>query len=77
MQLKSPNWLYGQPKPVDDDFAKSDAKTKLAEEVTEGKNEQEFGDLDWLSSLSPHAEEELFTRYWCLPSTDIFLRCGL
>jgi hypothetical protein len=76
VQLKSPNWLYGQPKPVDDDLAKSDAKTKPAEvQATEGKNEQEFGDLDWLSSLSPHAEEELFTRYWCFPSTDSF--CGI
>ncbi|KAG0615581.1 hypothetical protein M758_5G052900 [Ceratodon purpureus] len=64
VQLKSPNWLYGQPKLVEDDLEKSDAKTRLAEvQATERKNEQEFGDLDWLASLSPHAEEELFTRY--------------
>lgn len=64
VQLKSPNWLYGQPRLEDDDSAKPVAKTRLAEgQATEGKNEQEFGDLDWLTSLSPHAEEELFTRY--------------
>lgn len=66
VQLKSPNWLYGQPRLEDDDSAKPVAKTRLAEgQATEGKNEQEFGDLDWLTSLSPHAEEELFTRYLC------------
>ena len=71
VQLKSPNWLYGQPKLVEDDLEKSDAKTRLAEvQATERKNEQEFGDLDWLASLSPHAEEELFTRYMFCPFAD-------
>jgi hypothetical protein len=32
-------------------------------QATEEKNEQEFEDLNWLASLSPDAEEELFTRY--------------
>ena len=73
MQLKSPNWLYGQPKPVDDDLAESDTKSRLAEAQTmEEKNEQEFSDLDWLTSLSPPAEEELFTRYMCFSFGDIF-----
>jgi len=67
VQLKSPNWLYGERKPEDNNLEKSDAKTNVVAQATERKNEPGFGDLDWLTSLSPHAEEELFTRYACFP----------
>ena len=63
MQLKSPNWLYGQrklegeksPKPHDGQSADTHA-------AKEKKIKKEFGDLDWLTTLSPNSEEELFAR---------------
>jgi hypothetical protein len=58
VQLRSPNWLYGEPI-----VEKSDAKPIVEAQATVGRKRQEFGDLDWLTSLSPYAEEELFTRY--------------
>jgi hypothetical protein len=61
--LKSPNWLYGQRKAEDNDVAQTRSTIVVKAQATEEKNEQEFEDLNWLASLSPDAEEELFTRY--------------
>lgn len=58
VQLRSPNWLYGEPI-----VEKSDAKPTVEAQPPGVRKRQEFGDLDWLTSLSPYAEEELFTRY--------------
>lgn len=37
----------------------------------EEKSKQEFDDLDWLASLSPEAEEELFNRYTIVPEITV------
>jgi len=71
VQLKTPNWLYGERKQEDINLEKSDANTNVEAHATQRKNGQGFGDLDWLTSLSPYAEEELFTRYMSIPFGDI------
>ncbi|KAG0609702.1 hypothetical protein M758_7G007600 [Ceratodon purpureus] len=71
VQLKSPNWLYGQRKPESETSPKphteQGADTHAAREKN---NEKELGDLDWLTTLSPDAEAELFARYVLVESTD-------
>ena len=61
VQLKSPNWLYGQPKPVGATSSNSLAEQGAAKKKLTD-SEKEFSDLDWLASLSPDAEEELFSK---------------
>lgn len=64
VQLKSPNWLYGQRKPEDSGPANVDSPISVKPLATKKeKNEQEFENLDWLTTLCPYSEEELFTRY--------------
>lgn len=66
VQLKSPNWLYGQRKPEDSGPANVDSPISVKPLATKKeKNEQEFENLDWLTTLCPYSEEELFTRYKC------------
>jgi hypothetical protein len=60
VQLKSPNWLYGQPKPEGATSPTPKPEPGATKEKLDA--EKEFSDLDWLSSLSPDAEEELFSK---------------
>lgn len=63
VQLKSPNWLYGQRKVEGETSPKPHPGQGTDTHATKGgKNNKEFGDLDWLTTLSPDAEEELFAR---------------
>jgi hypothetical protein len=63
VQLKSPNWLFGQRKPdyttVPGPDAKKSTSTNVAPQDLTG---QEFAELDWLTSVSLYAEEDLFIR---------------
>ncbi|KAG0560065.1 hypothetical protein KC19_10G151800 [Ceratodon purpureus] len=69
VQLKSPNWLYGQPKPESEPSPKPHCEEDAAKRKSTD-SEKEFSDLDWLASLSPDAEEELFSRYVLVESAD-------
>lgn len=64
MQLKTPNWLYGQKRSGDNNVAKSDAEISLQAHATKLKeNNKELEDMNWLTAQIPRVEEELFTRY--------------
>lgn len=64
IQLKSPNWLFGQRK-----YEESGSAPKVATgEITNGGSGDETGvdclcNLDWLSSGSEANEEDIFHRY--------------
>lgn len=72
VQLKSPNWLYGQRRPEKGTSPSKSHTEQVAEahaaKVKETKKELE--DLDWLTNLCPSGEEELFARYVLVESTD-------
>ncbi|XP_024365419.1 phosphatidylinositol-3-phosphatase SAC1 isoform X2 [Physcomitrium patens] len=64
VQLKTPNWLYGQKRSGDNNVAKSDAEISLQAHATKLKeNNKELEDMNWLTAQIPRVEEELFTRY--------------
>jgi hypothetical protein len=65
VQLKSPNWLYGQPRPEPEDQSSSKSGAKQSTEmetIKDCKTEQECDDANWLAELSPNSEKELFSR---------------
>jgi hypothetical protein len=61
VQLKSPNWLYGERKPEGETSPK--VQVEQGEALVKSNSQKEYDELDWLTSLSPHFEEELFSRY--------------
>ncbi|KAF3445442.1 hypothetical protein FNV43_RR10618 [Rhamnella rubrinervis] len=71
IQLKSPNWLFGQRK-----YEESGSAAKVATgEITNGGSGDETGvdclcNLDWLSSGSEANEEDIFHRYLAMTSVD-------
>ncbi|GAB2217534.1 hypothetical protein Drorol1_Dr00000731 [Drosera rotundifolia] len=72
VQLKSPNWLFGQRKFGDSDSslkAASDANAKKNAAQAEGEADWSL-DLDWLSPADYSAEEEIFKRYLALTAVD-------
>ncbi|BAU03818.1 hypothetical protein VIGAN_UM190200, partial [Vigna angularis var. angularis] len=60
IQLKSPNWLFGQRKYEEGSSA---AKVASHETDVEGSHANGFCDLNWLSSGSDMNEEDVFQRY--------------
>ncbi|XP_052201202.1 phosphatidylinositol-3-phosphatase SAC1 isoform X2 [Diospyros lotus] len=70
IQLKSPNWLFGQRK-----FEESNSGPKVAtEEVANGKSLEksvnDFYDLNWLSTTVDTSEEDVFQRYLAMTLID-------
>ncbi|BBG96008.1 Phosphoinositide phosphatase family protein [Prunus dulcis] len=71
IQLKSPNWLFGQRK-----YEESGSAPKVtSNEISNGgsRNETGFGgfcDLNWLSSDGNDNEEDIFQRYLSMTSVD-------
>ncbi|KAK7404211.1 hypothetical protein VNO78_04899 [Psophocarpus tetragonolobus] len=67
IQLKSPNWLFGQRK-----YEEGSSATKVASRETdeEGSHTNGFCDLNWLSSGSDMNEEDVFQRYLTMTSTN-------
>lgn len=65
IQLKSPNWLFGQRK-----YEESGSAPKVASREIAGGGSQADGrvdclcDLNWLSSASDINEEDVFQRYF-------------
>lgn len=69
IQLKSPNWLFGQRKyegntPV--------AKAAMDEKATGAKEDElyvvGYSDLNWLSFAEDLCEEDIFQRYHLIPN---------
>jgi hypothetical protein len=64
IQLKSPNWLFGQRK-----YEENGSAPKVtSQEIANGGSQDDrrvdsFCDLNWLSSASDIKEEDIFQRY--------------
>ncbi|XP_052734267.1 phosphatidylinositol-3-phosphatase SAC1 isoform X2 [Vigna angularis] len=67
IQLKSPNWLFGQRKYEEGSSA---AKVASYETDVEGSHANGFCDLNWLSSGSDMNEEDVFQRYLAMTSAN-------
>ncbi|XP_020094126.1 phosphoinositide phosphatase SAC1 [Ananas comosus] len=71
IQLKTPNWLFGQRKYEESAPA---AKVPLPENVNGGLNRESsasgYGDLNWLSYAGDSSEEDIFRRYLATASLD-------
>lgn len=63
VQLKSPNWLFRQRKQEYSAPASADPVQHALPKRVEDILEQEFSNLDWLSSYGLQAEEELYDKY--------------
>ncbi|KAJ8769901.1 hypothetical protein K2173_008983 [Erythroxylum novogranatense] len=69
IQLKSPNWLFGQRK-YDDSSANPKASQGELETGEIEKDRIDYCDLNWLSSLGDMNEEDIFQRYLTMMSVD-------
>ncbi|KAL2591223.1 hypothetical protein AAZV13_12G001100 [Glycine max] len=67
IQLKSPNWLFGQRKYEEGSSA---AKVASCESDVEGSHANGFCDLNWLSSGNAMNEEDVFQRYLTMTSAN-------
>ncbi|CAN1159637.1 Phosphatidylinositol-3-phosphatase SAC1 [Linum perenne] len=70
IQLKSPNWLFGQRK---DGSSNADAKTAQKETENGGQEDGDVGaicDINWLSSSTDADEEDIFQKYLAMTSVD-------
>ncbi|KAJ4842052.1 Phosphoinositide phosphatase sac1 [Turnera subulata] len=70
IQLKSPNWIFGQRK-----FEDSTASLKVGQQESEnGACQEKISvddfDLNWLSSVSDINEKDIFQRYLAMTSVD-------
>ncbi|KOM38009.1 hypothetical protein LR48_Vigan03g139100 [Vigna angularis] len=67
IQIKSPNWLFGQRK-----YEEGSSAAKVASHETdfEGSHANGFCDLNWLSSGSDMNEEDVFQRYLAMTSAN-------
>ncbi|GAB2271914.1 Phosphoinositide phosphatase sac1 [Dionaea muscipula] len=71
IQLKSPNWLFGQRKFEENGLSIKGASDTNAKGASQDDGEVDGSfDLDWLSSVDYSAEEEIFQRYLALTSVD-------
>ncbi|XP_027355392.1 phosphoinositide phosphatase SAC1 isoform X2 [Abrus precatorius] len=67
IQLKSPNWLFGQRKYEEGSSA---AKVASHETDVEGSQANGFCDLNWLSSGNDLDDEDIFQRYLTITSAN-------
>ncbi|KAF2290939.1 hypothetical protein GH714_016964 [Hevea brasiliensis] len=71
IQLKSPNWLFGQRK-----YEESGSAAKAAQREAENGGSHKdirvdgYHDLDWLSSVVDMNEQDIFQRYLAMTSVD-------
>lgn len=64
IQLKSPNWLFGQRKYEENGSAPKGASREIPNGGSEdGKRVDGLHDLNWLSCASNSNEEDIFLRY--------------
>lgn len=70
IQLKSPNWLFGQRK-FEDNTAPKGASQELANGGSEDENRiDDLSVLNWISSVADTNEEDVFQRYLAMTSVD-------
>ncbi|XAR57485.1 hypothetical protein NMG60_11025646 [Bertholletia excelsa] len=70
IQLKSPNWLFGQRKLEENNSAPKSASQEAANGSPDEKRVDRFYDLNWLSSTDDTNEEDVFQRYLAMTSVD-------
>ncbi|RLN03685.1 hypothetical protein C2845_PM13G00620 [Panicum miliaceum] len=72
IQLKSPNWLFGQRKHTE---TIPTARVAPVENANEGNNDEAnaslCGELNWLSSSAESCEEDIFRRYLAFTTADV------
>ncbi|PHT50672.1 Phosphoinositide phosphatase SAC1 [Capsicum baccatum] len=70
IQLKSPNWLFGQRKYDDSNSASKVSSHAVSNGASNGENEADgLGDLSWISGVTDLNQEDIFkslSRCWCL-----------
>lgn len=85
IQLKSPNWLFGQRKYDDSNSASKVSTHAVSNGALNGENEVDgLGDLSWISAVPDLNQEDIFERYFtlinfsCVPSYCVsqLLSCG-
>ncbi|KAM3237863.1 hypothetical protein P3S67_012300 [Capsicum chacoense] len=64
IQLKSPNWLFGQRKYDDSNSASKVSSHAVSNGASNGENEADgLGDLSWISGVTDLNQEDIFKRY--------------
>lgn len=64
IQLKSPNWLFGQRKYDDSNSASKVSTHAVSNGALNGENEVDgLGDLSWISAVPDLNQEDIFERY--------------
>ncbi|CAN4119701.1 unnamed protein product [Withania somnifera] len=64
IQLKSPNWLFGQRKYDNSNSASKMSSHVVSNGASNGENEvHAFGDLRWISGVPDLKQEDIFERY--------------
>ncbi|KAF3649170.1 Phosphoinositide phosphatase SAC1 [Capsicum annuum] len=70
IQLKSPNWLFGQRKYDDSNSASKVSSHAVSDGASNGENEADgLGDLSWISGVTDLNQEDIFespSRCWSL-----------
>jgi len=79
IQLRSPNWLFGQRKYDDSNSASKLSSHAVPNGASNGENEVDgLGDLTWISGVPDLNQEDIFERYFslinfsCVPSSIVF-----
>lgn len=57
VQLKSPNWLFGQRKLEEPNGTSAETAQKTKDKATGDKAIRDFSDFDWLASSGPTEED--------------------
>lgn len=67
IQLKSPNWLFGQRKYDDSNSASKVSSNAVSNGASTGEDKVDgLGDLSWISGVPDLNQEDIFERYFTL-----------
>ncbi|XP_049379153.1 phosphatidylinositol-3-phosphatase SAC1 isoform X1 [Solanum stenotomum] len=71
IQLRSPNWLFGQRKYDDSNSASKLSSHAVLNGASNGENEVDgLGDLTWISGVPDLNQEDIFERYLTMTATN-------
>ncbi|KAK6775763.1 hypothetical protein RDI58_026764 [Solanum bulbocastanum] len=71
IQLRSPNWLFGQRKYDDSNSASKLSSHSVPNGASNGENEVDgLGDLTWISGVPDLNQEDIFERYLTMTATN-------
>ncbi|KAL3324252.1 hypothetical protein AABB24_038437 [Solanum stoloniferum] len=71
IQLRSPNWLFGQRKYDDSNSASKLSSHAVPNGASNGENEVDgLGDLTWISGVPDLNQEDIFERYLTMTATN-------